>query len=348
MGTILSNLLGTINVPTEKDLRKVIGECEALIKKVNSKVKFGEQLSTDLNAAQSEYKNLKDTKVPMKGSDFDPDVWANKSDEEKTIAYEELQAFSDRLGNLNRIDLRRGKVWFAVVACFLVVSILSYFWLHWQGPRDASTGESAKPVPTKDVMEIQKNLAKLQILARDQSQDSTRVAMRTSFNSLKTVVVSRSNLLSSDVIELTGRLEGQIELKDLQPVLLDSIGKMLSAQVQSVNAEFFWTTDSKKWFEIMFWSIWGTLVGILFYLAGRLSGEIFDRHEIPEMVTEVIITPLVVITIFFLFDFTGITAFSPKASSIYVTLGVAFILGFAIRRTVGLLDAIKKRLLPEP
>lgn len=55
-----------------------------------------------------------------------------------------------------------------------------------------------------------------------------------------------------------------------------------------------------------------------------------------------------VLAILFLFDLTGITAISPQESSMTSIVGFAFVFGFAIRRTLGLLDTVKKRLLPEP
>lgn len=58
---------------------------------------------------------------------------------------------------------------------------------------------------------------------------------------------------------------------------------------------------------------------------------------------ELLIAPIVVPVVFFLFAMTGITDFVPSQASVTVNIGVAFILGFAIRRTIGLLDIIKKR-----
>jgi hypothetical protein len=66
------------------------------------------------------------------------------------------------------------------------------------------------------------------------------------------------------------------------------------------------------------------------------------------MIAEIIITPPVVLIVFFLFPFTDIKTFTPSELSIYMTMGISFMLGFAIRRTVGLLDNIKRRLLPDP
>lgn len=65
-------------------------------------------------------------------------------------------------------------------------------------------------------------------------------------------------------------------------------------------------------------------------------------------VAECLIAPIAVTVVFFLFPFTDITSFVPSEASLTVNLGVAFILGFAIRRTMGLLDHIKKRFFPEP
>ena len=349
MGTILGSLLGMNRAPTDEDMKKMIDECDALVGELGSRVKFAEQLSADLEKVKKDYGEIKTAKIQMNGDAIDQQVWNSKSDEQKTTAYEEIHSVVDRLGNLNKSDLRQGKMLFTVISSILVLSVVLYFFMHWEGRRDSTAGGATRSVPTREVIEIQKHLVQLQAFAKlDQKQDSVKSLVRTSFNALKTIVLSRSNILSPDVAELVGKLEGQIELQTLPQETLDSMGRMLSAQIKSLNARFFWNADSRKWLEIMFWSVWGTIVGILFYLAGKLSGEIFDRHEIPEIAAEIIITPLVVVTIFFLFDFAGITAVVPQESSIYITLGFAFILGFAIRRTVGLLDTIKKRILPEP
>jgi len=58
--------------------------------------------------------------------------------------------------------------------------------------------------------------------------------------------------------------------------------------------------------------------------------------------------PLVTCVVFFLFSLTGITNFDPSEETIIVILGIAFLFGYAVRRTVGLLENIKQRLLPAP
>ena len=63
---------------------------------------------------------------------------------------------------------------------------------------------------------------------------------------------------------------------------------------------------------------------------------------------ELLMAPVVVPVIFFLFTLSGMAEFVPSQSSITMNIGVAFIFGFAIRRTIGILDTIKKRFFPDP
>ena len=86
----------------------------------------------------------------------------------------------------------------------------------------------------------------------------------------------------------------------------------------------------------------------MFYIAGLLGADIFQVEQISMFWTEIVIAPLIVLVVFFLFTYTGITNIELSEVSMTVYLGFAFILGFAIRRTVGLLDIIKKRFLPDP
>lgn len=124
--------------------------------------------------------------------------------------------------------------------------------------------------------------------------------------------------------------------------------KKLRADLESFSTPYFWTTSPCWWCELFFWSLFGCLVGILFYIAGLLMQGIFNTEEIAMFLAEIFTAPLVVLVVFFLFTFTGITGFAPNEASITVCIGFAFILGFAVRRTIGLLDTLKKRIFPDP
>lgn len=57
--------------------------------------------------------------------------------------------------------------------------------------------------------------------------------------------------------------------------------------------------------------------------------------------------PIVVPAVFFLWKYASITITADQSSTT-VDLGIPFMLGFAIHRTIGILDFIKKNILPDP
>jgi len=158
-----------------------------------------------------------------------------------------------------------------------------------------------------------------------------------------------SSRLSFEVLALWADVKASIAgEKVTTPEVFDRLKKALDPEIESIRTRYFWTGVPGRWFEIAWWAEFGTLVGLLFYLAGCLEMGFFKSEESSMIVTELVITPLVVCVVFFLFNLTGITHFDPGEATIMTTVGFAFILGFAIRRTVGLLDIIKKRFLPDP
>ena len=87
---------------------------------------------------------------------------------------------------------------------------------------------------------------------------------------------------------------------------------------------------------------------MVFYIAGLMSEGRFEPENRAMFLAEAAIAPVVVLVIFFLFTLTGITGISPTETSLAGQLGFAFMFGFAIRRTIGLLDTIKKKIFPDP
>jgi hypothetical protein len=170
------------------------------------------------------------------------------------------------------------------------------------------------------------------------------------FNELKGILTQEplSSRLSFKLKKTLGVLEGEKEVKKVKPETLAELQKIVEAEIESLSTQFFWVDTPGKWFEIAFWSLFGVLAGILYFIAGSLKKGIFNMSDVTMMIAEIIITPPVVLIVFFLFPFTDIKTFTPSELSIYMTMGISFILGFAIRRTVGLLDNIKRRLLPDP
>ncbi len=122
----------------------------------------------------------------------------------------------------------------------------------------------------------------------------------------------------------------------------------LHADLESLSTAYFWTSHPWRWLELSLWATMGCLVGLLFYIAGLLGQGVFRPEEGTMFWAELLMAPVVVPVIFFLFTLSGLAEFIPSQSSITMNIGMAFILGFAIRRTIGILDIIKKRLFPDP
>ena len=151
------------------------------------------------------------------------------------------------------------------------------------------------------------------------------------------------------ILGLLGEVEADIDSEKVATTKSPQrLRKELEPALESLRARYFWTGVPGRWIEIAWWAEFGTLVGLLFYIAGCLGAGFFNREEGSMFFTEILITPWVVTVVFFLIDFTGMTSLKPNESSIFTTLGFSFILGFSIRRTVGLLDLIKKKILPHP
>jgi hypothetical protein len=125
---------------------------------------------------------------------------------------------------------------------------------------------------------------------------------------------------------------------------LASLKRALLADLESQRKGLFWSDRVGRWAEIAWWAEIGVLVGILFYIASFLMRGKFNREETSMMIAEIVIAPIAVPIIFFLFAFTGITSVSVGETSLPVTIGLAFILGYAIRRTLGVIDVIKTKI----
>jgi len=147
-----------------------------------------------------------------------------------------------------------------------------------------------------------------------------------------------------------GKLLANINQKNLENSrkIVVELKVNIDSDIYNMRETFFYTTNPLKWLEIATWSWFGVLVGVIFYMSKQLKLGVFDRQDVPSILGEIFMAPIVTCVIFFLFDATGITEFSPADDSIVIVLGFAFIFGYAIRRTVGLLDNIKQRLLPSP
>ena len=155
--------------------------------------------------------------------------------------------------------------------------------------------------------------------------------------------------LPYETIRLLGMASAELEAGDITVhVTYQNFLTHLQTDLESLSTSYFWTSHPWRWLELSLWASMGCLVGLLFYIAGLLGKGVFRPEEGTMFMAELLMAPVVVPVIFFLFTLSGISEFIPSQSSITMNIGIAFIFGFAIRRTIGILDIIKKRFFPDP
>jgi hypothetical protein len=328
-----------------------------------------DQLKGDKNSSadiETEFVAIK-AKIPIDAaaSTVDPAVWAKLSPPDQDAVQSSLQDYIDTLRRRNRSRLTVGAWIFVVLVILLTVTGGVYLYAHSQvasavpGTSSASSIDDAqltKVITALNVMDDQLTaIGGLQV-DKEKTADSEN-AKKEKFDALTKAADAFDKLLAENKLQsrlsfeslskwakVWSHIRGQIDMADS----FKAFRKQVEPELESLRTHYFWTDIPGRWFEIAWWAEFGTLVGLLFYVAGCLQTGVFRTEEITMYLTEVLITPFVVTVVFFLFGFSGITGFNPSEASIITTVGFAFILGFAIRRTVGLLDIIKKRFLPDP
>lgn len=311
--------------------------------------------------------------IVMRDGKVDPEEWKKKSDEDKRSIWVTLETAFKELRRLNEDSLRIGQCYFRCFAILLTFIVLIYLSLHtdrikeWQvisqpsltTERAAWAWEQARTIELllADLKQKQK-VQEQQASTNDKGTGETRDRIKNGIKQLKDFSAGRDCsgtgkdcklLFPFETAQLLGTVSAEFELDDpTVQATYQAFLKRLKADLESFSTAYFWTVQPWRWLELVFWAWMGCMVGLLFYIAGNLGQGIFKVEESAMLWTEIIIAPLVVLVVFFLFHLTGITDFIPNEASLTVNLGIAFIFGFAIRRTVGLLDIIKKRFFPDP
>jgi hypothetical protein len=109
---------------------------------------------------------------------------------------------------------------------------------------------------------------------------------------------------------------------------------------------FFWLAGDLKYLEVIFWSIIGVLVSVLYFVSEAMRDKNFRTEELPIYFAKLFYAPVIVFII--MLGYTRLTAtgelnFDDTSAEIIV---VSFILGFFSGRAVELLNRIKDVLLP--
>lgn len=366
MINFLKKVLGFKHIPSDSEVNALLKKCEMLIERLEKQGDI--KPLTTFNSLKGDLDNIKYTDIKIKDNAIDTEDWNKKQEKDKIDIYTKLDSIFGSLKALNRTEIIAGIGVFSVFALIFISLVIGYLYLH----KKIITEKETPKISSKTIVEIEKAFKIMEDqreLFNKGSETKTTPAVEggepkkkkedakvvqksfgDGFNELKGILTQEplSSRLSFKLKKTLGVLEGEKEVKKVKPEILAELQKIVEAEIESLSTQFFWVDTTGKWYEIAFWSLFGVLVGILYFIADSLKKVSFNMSDITMMIAELIITPLVVLTVFFLFPFTDIKTFAPSELSIYMTMGISFILGFAIRRTVGLLDNIKRKLLPNP
>jgi len=311
---------------------------------------------------------VKALKVPilMKEGKVDKETWDKKPEDEQRKTWDLLTTTHEELQCLNVDSLKQGKCYFLIFAALLALVVMIYLGLHLQGFKNyiqpnltTLTSKNSDEIWDR-VRLIDLKLAAKKLAEKPKPSDHGATGQPTApdkdyKNEIKTSLTDLRSLLHLlplpfETFKLLGDVSAELEADDPTVyVTYPTLIKHLSVDLESLSTAYFWTLQPWRLLELVFWATMGCLVGLLFYIAGSLEQGIFRRENGFMFWAELLIAPVVVPVAFFLFGMTGVTAdFVPSEASVTVNIGVAFIFGFAIRRTVGLLDNIKKRFFPDP
>lgn len=300
-----------------------------------------------ISSINTEFSDL-ELKYGFQNHEPTSDAWERTATDDRQKIRSTLQELFAELSALNSSVLKDGKQYFAIFIALFALLFGGYLWVHLLGQR----GQVSSTVIIATASKLRTLDLEINELIKKKAANGTLTSgdLTNAVRAVKDLGTTASTLdLSTSTLQLIGNLEAEVSAGEItETETFAKVSKKVSAELESFRTPFLWSDRWGRWFEIAFWAELGTLVGIVFYIAGSLSQGRFLAEEKQMFWTEVFIAPIVVLAIFFLFDLTGITGISPQESSITGIAGFAFVFGFAIRRTIGLLDTVKKRIFPDP
>jgi len=170
-------------------------------------------------------------------------------------------------------------------------------------------------------------------------------------DSIKNVITNLhtdSALLSikSYLIKIIYGLDSNKINQFLQLRNLEQIQKKLP-DLLLVTDSYFWLGDEKKYYEVLFWALFGVLCNLIFTCSVNISKKQFCVTDLPVYLAKIFYAPIV--TLIIIWGFNQLTASSINfEDSSYGFLCISFILGFSSSRAVDLLDKIKNTVFPGP
>jgi hypothetical protein len=346
---LLKMQLDAMRPPSSESVGRLVKKVQALEKYLQQKEPGLPADRIDrLNLISKQFSSEVQTNLKFKNDELDRDDWEAKPQEDRQRIVATLDGFLTELTDLNGDELSTGKRYFTIFIILFTLLSGSYVYLHSGGRRHEVDPATITDAASK-LQRINLEINGLRKKTRDQNGTYTTKDLDEAIAAVKDFRATAEKLdFSAPAFQLLGSVEAEVAKGEITETdTFAKLSKTVSVELES-SRSFLWSDGERRWIEIAFWAELGTLVGVLFYIAGCLSEGLFLAKEIAMFWAEVFIAPIVVLAIFFLFSFTGITGISLQETSITGIVGLAFIFGFAIRRTLGLFDTIKKRVFPDP
>jgi hypothetical protein len=110
---------------------------------------------------------------------------------------------------------------------------------------------------------------------------------------------------------------------------------------------YFWLAGPHTYIEIIFWTIFGVITSILFYIAMAIAkGTGFKPSETPGHLAKIVYSPFISLIIIFSYNYLSNPDSFLDVSASKGTLIISFLLGFYSSRAMKLLDKLKDLILP--
>lgn len=110
---------------------------------------------------------------------------------------------------------------------------------------------------------------------------------------------------------------------------------------------YFWLAGPHTYVEVIFWTIFGVITSILFYIAMAISkGTGFKPSETPGHLAKIAYSPFISLIIIFSYNYLSNPDSFFDVSASKGTLIISFLLGFYSSRAMKLLDKLKDIVLP--
>lgn len=110
---------------------------------------------------------------------------------------------------------------------------------------------------------------------------------------------------------------------------------------------YFWLAGPHTYLEVIFWTIFGVITSILFYISSAIANGIgFRSEESPGHLAKIVYAPFISLIIIFSYNVISNPDSFIDVSASKGTLIISFLLGFYSSRAMKLLDKIKDVVLP--